>query len=56
LQKKKKEKTQKEILNNFLIDGLLSPRFNQQDRVMVAKMMQDQYKQGFLNGYSLNKK
>lgn len=47
------EKTQKQILNEFVSVELLSPRFKHEDRILVAKLMQREYRAGFLNGKNL---
>jgi len=49
------QKEQREILEEFLTSRLLSNRFTREDRILVAKLMQLEYKQGFLNGSALRK-
>ena len=50
-----KKKLQKDLLQKFLNEHLLSPNFTFSDRKMVAKLMQQQYKEGFLNGMKIIK-
>lgn len=47
---RKEKKLQKDFLDKFLREHLLSPNFTPSDRTMVAKLMKQQYKEGFLNG------
>lgn len=50
---RQEKKLQKDFLEKFLNEHLLLPNFTHSDRVMVAKLMKQQYKEGFLNGMKL---
>lgn len=40
---------------DFMINDLLQ-RFTHRDRVIIARLMKDNYKEGFLNGMKINQK
>ena len=40
---------------DFMINDILK-RFTHRDRALIAKLMKENYKQGFLNGMKLNQK
>jgi len=48
---KTKYRTIKEIMTY-----LFSTRFTFSDRKLIAKLLQQQYKEGFINGQKMNKK
>jgi hypothetical protein len=46
---KENKKRQKDLILNHLI-----AKFSKEDRLLIAKLMQQEYREGFLNGMKIN--